>query len=406
MDTLRAGALLLGVFAHAAISFFPEPSWVADDVESSPALLVAFFTQHIFRMSLFFAVAGFFAHMLLQKRGVEGLVRNRAKRIALPFLVFWPLLLACLVAVALWAAAYADTGPFAGSRAAATPSPAAAVVSGGIPALLLHRLPLGHTWFLYILLWLYAGALALVGLGRWLDPKGRTAAAADTVLGALARANALPLVLAAPAAAVFFFGTPWTTTSGIRNGDFGLLPGVSTLVGFGTAFGFGWFLHRQPVLLEVWRRRWWVYLVAAALLSWYCARTMSLATRDPASLPAEVGARLLIAFAYPLATWSWCLGLIGMATQFLSEERTVVRYLSDSSYWVYLAHLPLVVALQVLVSPWSIPWPAKYLLIVAIATLLLLASYRLFVRNTFLGAWLNGRRYAPNRETAAPLSAS
>ena len=35
-----------------------------------------------------------------------------------------------------------------------------------IAALLLHRLPLGHTWFLYILLWLYAGALALVGVAR------------------------------------------------------------------------------------------------------------------------------------------------------------------------------------------------------------------------------------------------
>jgi peptidoglycan/LPS O-acetylase OafA/YrhL len=401
MDTLRAGALLLGVFAHAAISFFPEPSWVADDVESSPALLVAFFMSHIFRMSLFFAVAGFFAHMLLQKRGVGGFVRNRATRIALPFLVFWPLMLACLVAVALWAARYAGSGPFAGSAAAVTLANAAPAASGGVANFLLHRLPLGHTWFLYILLWLYAGALGLVGVGRLLDRKGLVTGAADALFRALANLHALPFILATPLAAVFLLGTPWTTTSGIRNGDFGLLPGLSTCVGFGTAFGFGWFLHRQTAVLEVWRRRWLVYLNLAAILSWYCAGTMSAAVRDPASLPTDVGATLLRAFAYPLAIWVWCLALIGTATRFLSEERAIVRYLSDSSYWIYLAHLPLVVALQVLVSPWSLPWQAKYPLVVVVAFAILLPSYQLFVRNTLLGAWLNGRRYPPRRSTRA-----
>jgi glucans biosynthesis protein C len=407
MDTLRAGALLLGVFAHAAISFFPQPSWVADDVESSPALLVAFFTQHIFRMSLFFAVAGFFAHMLLEKRGAGGFVRNRVKRIALPFLLFWPLMLACLVAVALWAAGYAGTGPFVAPTAgAATPAAAAAAAPGGLSSLVLHRLPLGHTWFLYVLLWLYAAALALVRLAHSADPNSRVATAADAAFRALAKTHVLPFVLAAPIATVFFVDVPWTTTSGIRNGDFGVLPGASTLVGFGTAFGFGWLLHRQPELLSVWRRGWLPYLFAAAVLSYYCAGVMSAATRDPASLPADVGGSVVRALAYPLATWAWCLALMGAATRFLSEERKIVRYLSDSSYWIYLAHLPLVVALQVLVSPWAVPWQVKYPLIVVVALAILLPSYQLLVRNTFLGAWLNGRRYPRERATRSALATS
>jgi peptidoglycan/LPS O-acetylase OafA/YrhL len=389
LDALRAGALLLGVVGHATISFFPvEASWVADDVDSSPVLLVANFVSHIFRMSLFFAIAGFFAHMLLRKRGVSGFIANRLKRIALPFVVFWPILLAGLFLVAMWEAGW--TNPLAGQEGAPVPSP-----SGGarVTPPLWQVLPLGHTWFLYVLVWFYAGALALVGLTRLLDSRGRAAGAVDATVRALGATHVLPFVLAAPLAAVFFLHEHWTVTGGIRTPDFGLVPNVSALVGFGTAFVFGWFLRRQPTLLNVWQRSWLLYWIAAVALTAYCARSMSAITSGGASLPTTTGGGLLVAAAYPLAIWAWCLALLGTATRFLSAGNKVIRYLADSSYWIYLVHLPLVVALQVWVSQWPLGWPVKYPLILAIAIPTLLASYELLVRNTFLGAWLNGRRY-------------
>jgi glucans biosynthesis protein C len=387
LDALRAGALLLGVLGHATISFFPDPEWVADDVVSSPVLLVANFVAHIFRMSLFFAIAGFFAHLLLRKRGSRGFIANRLKRIALPFLVFWPILLACLFVVAMWEAGW--TNPFAGLGGPA-PSPGAA---SPVPVALWRIVPLGHTWFLYVLVWLYAAALALVGLARLLDSRGRTAAAVDALVRALSVTHLLPLVLAAPLAAVFFFHEHWTAAGGIRTPDFGLVPSASALVGFGTAFAFGWFLYRQPLLLHVWQRWWIPYWLAAVVLTVYCTRFMSAVTLG--GVPQSSAPQgILAAAAYPLAIWAWCFALLGTATRFLSAESSVVRYLSDSSYWVYLVHLPVVVALQVWVSQWPLGWQVKYPLILAIAVPILLASYQLLVRNTFLGAWLNGRRYA------------
>ena len=389
LDALRAGALFLGVLGHATISFFPDPSWVADDSDTSAVLLVAFFVTHIFRMSLFFVIAGFFAHLLLEKRGVRGFALNRAKRIALPFLVFWPILLALLVLVAVWAAEYAGTGPFA-SQGSSGP-----ISTGGtgIAAALWRSLPLGHTWFLYVLIWLYAAALAFVGLTRLLDAEGRVAAAVDTLFRALGALHLLPILLALPLAAVFLFGAHWTTTSGIRTPDFGLVPNLSAIVGFGTAFAVGWFVHRQPTLLNVWQRSWVLYWIATAVLTVYCARTMSAVVSGGLTVPSTGAAGLLVASAYPLAIWTWCFALLGTAIRFLSAENRVIRYLSDSSYWIYLVHLPLVVALQVWVSQWPLGWQMKYPLILAIAIPILLASYKLLVRNTFLGAWLNGRRY-------------
>ena len=201
-------------------------------------------------------------------------------------------------------------------------------------------------------------------------------------------------MLAAPVAAVFFLEVPWTTTSGIRNGDFGLLPGVvdrrlvsappSVSVGFCTA---------NRALLEVWRRSWLLYLAAAVLLSLVLRRNDVGGDARSGIAIEDAGASLLRAFAYPLATWAWCLALIGTATRFLSDERAIGAIPLGLVVWIYLAHLPLVVALQVLVSPWSLPWQVKYPLIVVVALAILLPSYQLLVRNTFLGAWLNGRRY-------------
>jgi hypothetical protein len=72
-----------------------------------------------------------------------------------------------------------------------------------------------------------------------------------------------------------------------------------------------------------------------------------------------------------------------------------VRYLSDSSYWLYLAHLPLVIAGQILLLP--LPWPpfVKFVVLLAVSTALLLASYRWGVRDTVVGRLLNGPRTRP-----------
>jgi len=387
LDALRAGALLLGVLGHATISFIPNPGWVARDIDSSPTLLVATFVAHIFRMSLFFAIAGFFARLLLQKRGARGFIGNRLRRIALPFLVFWPVLLALLVVVAFWNAGWAN--PFAGQGSGPTPAASSAAPAARA---LWQIVPLGHTWFLYVLLWLYAAALGLVGLAKVLGANDRVAAGVDTVVRTLGATHLLPFALAAPLGAVFLFQEHWTVTGGIRTPDFGLVPNPAALVAYGTAFTLGWFLHRQPGLLNVWQRWWILYWVATVALTVYCARFMSAVTSGGAVLSSAPGEALLAAAAYPLAIWAWCFALLGTATRFLAAENRVIRYLSDSSYWVYLVHLPLVVALQVWVSQWPLGWQVKYPLILAIAIPILLATYQLLVRDTFLGAWLNGSR--------------
>src|SRR5215218_9311814 len=97
LDALRGYALMLGVVFHATMSFLPGPQvWLVADNERTPVLGVVFFVAHIFRMTTFFLIAGFFAHMTFHKRGAKSFVIDRLKRIGLPLVVGWPIVITAI----------------------------------------------------------------------------------------------------------------------------------------------------------------------------------------------------------------------------------------------------------------------------------------------------------------------
>src|ERR1700753_3176103 len=86
LDAVRGFALLLGIVFPATLSFLPSAgrAWIIEDNHPSITLAVLFFVIHVFRMTTFFLIAGFFAHMSFHRRGALGFVTDRLQRIALP----------------------------------------------------------------------------------------------------------------------------------------------------------------------------------------------------------------------------------------------------------------------------------------------------------------------------------
>ncbi|MFM7152159.1 MAG: glucan biosynthesis protein, partial [Gemmataceae bacterium] len=76
----------------------------------------------------------------------------------------------------------------------------------------------------------------------------------------------------------------------------------------------------------------------------------------------------------------------------LHRESWTVRYLSDSAYWLYLVHLPPIYCMQALVRDGSLSPLLKFAIVCAGSTGVLLISYQLLVRHTYLGVLLNGHR--------------
>jgi len=90
--------------------------------------------------------------------------------------------------------------------------------------------------------------------------------------------------------------------------------------------------------------------------------------------------------------WGMIFGLMGLFRRLMSTERRGVRYMSDASYWMYLAHLPLVIFLQSTVRTWNSPSLVKFTFLIVATCVPLLISYQTLVRYTPIGTMLNGKR--------------
>jgi peptidoglycan/LPS O-acetylase OafA/YrhL len=387
LDAVRAGAFLSTVMFHAALSFLPGPQiWVTRDTPSMGVadLLVV---SHMSHMLIFFVLAGFFARMTLERRGVGPFVKDRLLRITLPGIVFWPFTIAGVLATFIGGAIV--------MRAAGGAS--AAPAASGFSA---KAFPLTHLWFLYALTLTYAGALIFVGLGKLLDREDRMRARVyDPAMRWLTMNRLLVPALAITTAALFLSARDWVPAMGIPAPDHGFLPNPIAARSYAFAFLIGWLLQRQPGLLDTIRRDWFGYCLAGAIASF-----LLLLQIKPMLLLAPIGAYArpgLMAIFYAVGAWCWTVGLIGSGLRFLDEEHAVVRYVSDASYWGYITHLPIVMAMQVLAYRLQAPALVKFGMITGGSFLILFASYHLLVRHSWLGAWLNGRK-VPWRKSRPP----
>lgn len=161
-------------------------------------------------------------------------------------------------------------------------------------------------------------------------------------------------------------------------------------------------LHRQIDLIRILERRWALNLTLAIALIMACLFLAGLTPQlKPITDDPMAGAA-----CYALAIWTASFAVIGLALRFLSGFSPARRYIADASYWIYLIHLPIVMALQVAVSRIDWFWPVKFAAILAVAFALLFASYQWMARDNFIGAVLNGRRAPRRAATAAAVASS
>lgn len=380
LDATRAFALALGIVFHASLSFMPMFfGWAVQDVSTSWFVPKFIAVSHSFRMETFFLVAGFLGHRAYHRKGACDFIRSRALRIAVPFVVVWFILHPLLV-----------SGWSMGGASMRGPYSFAAGISEGFRAL--TELPSGlfqhtHLWFLYyltLITTLTLGLRAVVMLPSFgCDAVSRFA---DQAVNWLIRSPMGNVTCVVGTIGLLWFMRIW----GVDTPDMSLVPEIPVVLLYGGFFFLGWLLGRQPHLVGEFARLTWSRAITAVLgvsAAVYLARFQ----RDPGH-PWFTAAHLGFVASYAVMMWSLVRLVIGVFKKLCAQPRAWIRYAADSSYWLYLVHLPIVIWLQVAVANWPLHWTLKLTGISGVTLAVCLLSYDLFVRSTFIGFVLNGRR--------------
>lgn len=380
LDAVRGAALLLGIVLHSLMPFAAGMPWLVEDSQREGWQLPVISGIHLFRMTLFLIMAGYFGRMMRDRRGTRGYLADRAKRIALPLFVFWPVAVLPLGLLAAWHAGRIGVEvarPDIGGH-------------GGV----LGAFDLGHLWFLWVLTQVILLALVLRWVvTRWMPGAGAAPAARVTRW------------LTSPGG-VLLAAVPYAITTNLQREASGiiapstLMPEPTALIAYLGAFVVGWLFSRDPDALPRLGRQAWGHL-AAAVTATGAALLTTRALPLRLDVPQPVWSTLLA-----VAGWTTCYALVGLAVRYLTVERAWVRYLADASYWMYLMHLVLLTFFEVLLAGLTWPPAVKALLNISVTTVILLVTYHLVVRSTPLGGWLNGhraaRRTSRERRTTSP----
>lgn len=246
-----------------------------------------------------------------------------------------------------------------------------------------------HLWFLWFLCWLVGGFTLYALVAQWIGWKGPSSRWLLSPVGL-----ALPILIT-------LIPQGLMDASDARFGpdtSIGILPMPPVLLYYAVFFGFGVLYHDCGDSENRLGRGWRWTLPATLLLVFPPALefgTGALGFRD--AWPSSRYYAPTAVFLQTLYAWCMSFSCVGMFRSLLTRENRTIRYLSDSSYWLYLAHLPLIIGAQMAIQDWQGAAGLKCLLLTLAVTAFLLLVYDKAVRYTWLGALLNGPRAKPDR---------
>jgi peptidoglycan/LPS O-acetylase OafA/YrhL len=375
LDSLRGIMMMLGLVLHSALTYNVTnhgDTWVLKDSETNIATDFLVLMIHSFRMPIFFLIAGFFGAMLFYERNPKRMIRNRIGRIVLPFIVFL-IVLAPILDFSFHFSYLTLNGEENALNTALAPFDK---FNFYIPK------STSHLWFLYYLIYCtgFAFVIALIlkqtpkltlkmnAVGNWIFSK--------------------PFKRIGCFAGITFILLTLLETSMVASST-SLIPDTNTFVYYVFFYLVGWFLYKSKQHLNTFKKYDWLFTIGAIVLVISQGFLIQFSGLD---LKPNGNSPILIAFS-SLIVWLFIFGITGLFIRYASNHSKRMRYISDASYWVYLIHLPLTALFPLTVYKLQIGAIPKFLIVTTTTTIICFVTYHYCVRSTFIGQFLNGRKY-------------
>lgn len=385
-DALRAIALLLGLVIHAMMPYLRPPIqlWPVLDSAGHFGYTVLIVTLHSFRLQTFFLLAGFFSALLVAKRGVRSFVMNRFWRIVVPFVLSLLLLVPLMqVGMILGYATRAEAGyVHIGKLILDTRAYQTTITDFFREGLFLTEIMLFHLWFLYYLIKVYCVYL----VGRFCLSQLKLLAGLE-ILGKRLLASRFLLVWLSLMSAI----TMWPMLLWQTDTPYTLIPNPSIITYYLFFFLIGVAIQKNPDFVQKTSEQCGRYFLLALLIY---PVAIFLQSKGPQMNGVQGTASLEwpALICYSVFTWSMVLGLLGGSIKWFSRRNSSIRRISETAYWQYLLHLPLLFFLQFWMMDLHLGSLVEIALQVTLVTLILYYSYVWWVGRTAIGKLLCGRR--------------
>ena len=379
LDALRGLAMILGIVLHAALPYVPNVGafWPVDR-ESSDAIGVVFQFIHIWRMPLFFILAGFFSNLVISRKSWRSWGMNRLLRIGVPIILFWP-----LVGLTLpWIFKYGRTGELTFFYS-----------DEGQPF---------HLWFLWHLI-IFVAVSTICRLTFLLTSHVENG---PNMIG-LSFISTVTRQLRSVLTATLFgsrFPVLFVFVCSIVNAKTGGELTVNPMGG-GLYFLLGYCLYGNTPLFIFLKTYWKYYLLGGVIVfGLYLMMVFNLSdSRDivkniyteEMSMPIQDKIKFLELSIYILkfvCAVLFSYAFIGLAEKHFGSYNPILRFFSDGAYWMYLIHLPIVTLITFYMFRTHILIEIKFLIAISVTVMICLVTYYCLVRPTPIGILLNGKR--------------
>lgn len=387
LDALRVLGMIAVVAAHAAAPYMRlrvrRLFWAVQERGPDLTCDLIFWWTVATALPLFFMMGGYAAEAVRSRRGRLGLVRDRWRRIVVPFLVAIPAIL--YPTRAIWAYGWYVMG-------VSSPSQFLSFVPPPVYLARANNTGAAHLWFLQ-----YMAAMLVVAVLLW----PRVDRLLARVPARLVTAFWTPFLLVIPTTLILWANRAIVPLDSIMDMRNELMINPVRWLHHGLFFLVGIALYRARDTWSVLAARGPFLLVLAALA--FVARAVLL-RRDGMGPPLAGLDAALLAATGAMYGWLGLFGWLGTALRYLKRTGPIMAYLAESSYWVYLIHFPITGLIQV--NMYGYAWPSwvKFLVALAASLGLGLLTFEAGVRRTRIGRWLNGSYGAVDRkETARPL---
>ena len=359
IDALRSLTMCLGIIVHISFCYSPFLSkfWFLQD--SYQNIIFDFFIVIVrsFRMEVFFFMSGFFVNLMLEKKGYYYFTKNRIIKIVIPFIIFEPIISRLMP------------------------------LSIGQPILnnTVNYFRPFHLWFMYYLMFIYSSVYIcklLAKINFWQKFKIKMDIIFNKIMDSRFHILVLVLTTFLPLLRMktIFVDTP-----------IGFFPESRILIYYSIFFYFGWMVKRYPETLAIITKNKNIYLGIAILnILFLSIIFLNFSTHYSTNIIKFMICYFICRASYAVCTWCLMFTIIGYLQTYLNKENKLIRYLSDSSYWLYIMHLPLILFLQNYLFNNAILGLGKPIVIFSISLFMLLIIYHFIILSTFLKYLLDG----------------